>query len=90
LVGSSEAKKVPGLVRFVGEIFYRVCELPSPRNAQERDKKIKKKSKKLKKSQENISGLVGCSKANQIYVGVRRGGVWSAPCEGGAGLWDPV
>jgi hypothetical protein len=45
LVGSSEAKKVPGLVRFFCEIFYRVFELPSPRNAKKREKKkIEKKS----------------------------------------------
>jgi hypothetical protein len=45
LVGSSEAKKVPGLVRFFCEIFCRVFELPSsPRNAQKREKKIEKKS----------------------------------------------
>jgi hypothetical protein len=35
LVGSSEAEKVPGLVRFLSDIFYRVFELPSPpKNAQ--------------------------------------------------------
>jgi hypothetical protein len=40
LVGSSEAKKVPGLVSFFPRFFYRVFELPSPRNAEKRDKKI--------------------------------------------------
>jgi hypothetical protein len=44
LVGSSEAKKVPGLVRFFSGIFCRVFDLPSPRNAQARDNKIEKKS----------------------------------------------
>jgi hypothetical protein len=34
LVGSSEAKKVPGLVSFFPDFFNRVLELPSPRNAQ--------------------------------------------------------
>jgi hypothetical protein len=47
LVGSSEAKKVPGLVRFLfnrgfGEIN-RAFELPSPRNAQKRDKQNREK-----------------------------------------------
>jgi hypothetical protein len=41
LVGSSEAKKVPGLVRF----FYRVFELPSPRNPQKRDKTKSRKNR---------------------------------------------
>jgi hypothetical protein len=74
LVGSSEAKKVPGLVRFFFEIFYRVFELPSPRNAQKPDKRkkvIEKKSvwdffkgrlKKKKKEEESV----GC-----FYVGLR-------------------
>jgi hypothetical protein len=44
LVGSSEAKKVPGLVRFLCKIVYRVFELPSPRNAQKRDKRKLRKS----------------------------------------------
>jgi hypothetical protein len=40
-----EAKKVPGLVRFFGEILNRVFELPSPspRNAQKRDKTNREK-----------------------------------------------
>jgi hypothetical protein len=38
LVGFSEAKQVPGLVSFFPRFFYRVFELPSPRNAQKRDK----------------------------------------------------
>jgi hypothetical protein len=42
LVGSLEAKKIPGLVRLFCEFFYRVFELPSPRNAQKRDKQIEK------------------------------------------------
>jgi hypothetical protein len=44
LVGSSGAKKAPGLIRFFSRFFYRVFELPSPRNVQKRDKKIEKKS----------------------------------------------
>jgi hypothetical protein len=44
LVGSSEAKKVPGLVGFFLRFFYRVFELPSPRNAQKRDKKKSRKN----------------------------------------------
>jgi hypothetical protein len=43
LVGSSEAKKVPGLVK-KSEIFCRVFELPSPRNAQKRDKQNREKT----------------------------------------------
>jgi hypothetical protein len=42
LVGSSDAKKVPGLVRFFCEFFF---ELPSPRNAQKRDKKKLRKNR---------------------------------------------
>jgi hypothetical protein len=45
LVGSSEAKKVPGLVRICLGTFYRVFELPSPRNAQKRDKKKPRKNR---------------------------------------------
>jgi hypothetical protein len=46
LVGSSEAKKLPGLglVRFFPEIVYDVFELPSPSNAPKRDKQIEKKA----------------------------------------------
>jgi hypothetical protein len=43
LVGSSEAREAPGLLSFFGDIFYRVSELPSPRNAQKREIKIEKK-----------------------------------------------
>jgi hypothetical protein len=43
--------------------FNRVFELPSPRNAQKRTKK------KVKKN--NILGLVGSSKVDQIYAGAR-------------------
>jgi len=47
---------------FLQKQFYGVFELPLPRNAQKRTKtKVKKK----------YLGLVGSSKANQIYIGVR-------------------
>jgi hypothetical protein len=42
-VGGSEAKKGLGSDLFVSIFFYRVFELPSPRNAQKRDKKIREK-----------------------------------------------
>jgi hypothetical protein len=48
---------------FLQKYFYRVFELPLPRNAQ---KRAKKKSEKKKSG-----GLVGSSKVNQIYVEVR-------------------
>jgi hypothetical protein len=42
-LGSSEAKQVPVSTRaghIFPDIFYRVCELASPKNAQKRDKNI--------------------------------------------------
>jgi hypothetical protein len=47
---------------FLQKYLYRVFELPLPGNAQKRTKN---------KSTKNILGLVGCSKVNQTYVGVR-------------------
>jgi hypothetical protein len=83
LVGSSEAKakKVPGLVK-KSELFCRVFELPSPRNAQKRDKQNQEKNgfgfflpivlKNFSKRFFWERFLVGSSKVNQIYAGVRR------------------
>jgi hypothetical protein len=62
LVGSSGAKKVPGLVRFFLEFFCRIFLLHSPRNAQKRTKN---------KSRKKYLGLVGSSKVHQIYAKVR-------------------
>jgi hypothetical protein len=42
-VGGSEAKKGLGSDLIFGYFFYRVFELPSPRNAQKRDKKNREK-----------------------------------------------
>jgi hypothetical protein len=43
VVGGSEAKKGPGSDLFCLIFFYRVFELPSPRNAQKRDKTNREK-----------------------------------------------
>jgi hypothetical protein len=37
-LGGQKPKKVPRLVNFFCEIFFRVFELPSPRNTQKREK----------------------------------------------------
>jgi hypothetical protein len=42
-LGARRPKKYKGWSVFLGAIFYRVFELPSPRNTQKRDKQIKKK-----------------------------------------------
>jgi hypothetical protein len=56
---------------FLQKCFYRVFDLPLPRNAQKRTK--------IKSQLKNHLGLVGSSKVNQIYVEVRDF-VLRAPC----------